>query len=435
MDSELHLRAALSTRAEVAKRARKAFRENLLLALDTLRTHKFRSLLTILGVLIGTMTVIAVASIIAGLDRQVVEIAEQFGTRTIWVMKMDFSVGRMTREERMRKPLTFEDAMAIREQCPSVEEVSAVLFKELHDFGPPPTSVKYKGQEMLDAQFAGATPEHMRLVNASIADGRFFTQTDDLHRRDVAVIGDAVSERFFANEDPIGKSILVDGHAVEVIGVFTKFKGLLGDNSDDRSVMVPYQTFKKFQPMAKENFLIVLAYPGRVGDAMEEMRGLLRRRRHVKLEDPDSFGFGTAELIVRQLRDIMSTVVLVTVVISSVGLLVGGIGVMNIMLVSVTERTREIGVRKAIGARRSDITWQFLLEAMTLTGLGGVLGILAGITISMLVRTFVPSLPSSVPLWSVAAGFAVAVSVGLFFGIWPALKASRLDPIVALRYE
>ncbi len=436
MESKPHSFPALSARAELATRARKAFRENLLLALDTLRKHKFRSALTVLGVLIGTMTVIAVASIIAGLDRQVVEIAEQFGTRTIWVYKMQMAVGhRMTREERLRKPLTFDDAMSIREQCPSVEEVSVVLFKEMGEFGPPPTTVKYQGREMLDAQFMGATPEHIRLVNASIADGRFFTQTDNLHRRDVAVIGEAVSQRFFSNEDPIGKTILVDGHAVQVIGVFTKFKEFLGDNQDDRTVMIPYQTFGKFQPMARENFITVLAYPNRVADAMDEMQGLLRRRRNVKLEEPDSFGFGTSELLVRQFRDIMSTVVLVTVVISSVGLLVGGIGVMNIMLVSVTERTREIGVRKAIGARRSDITWQFLLEAMTLTGLGGILGILAGVTISLLVRTFVPSLPSSVPLWSVAAGFAVAVSVGLFFGIWPALKASRLDPIVALRYE
>jgi ABC-type antimicrobial peptide transport system permease subunit len=436
MATKPHPLTALSTRAELATRARKAFRENLMLALDTLRTHKFRSFLTVLGVLIGTMTVIAVASIIAGLDRQVVEIAEQFGTRTVWVYKIQFSVGhRMTREERLRKPLTIDDAVAIREQCPSVEEVSAVLFKDMGDFGLPPTSVKYQGREMADAQFMGATPEHIRLVNASIADGRFFNQTDNLHRRDVAVIGEAISQRLFPNEDPIGKTILVDGHGVEVIGVFTKFKEFLGDNSDDKNIMVPYLTFKKLQPNAKENFITVMASPGRVGDAMEEMRGLLRRRRNVKIDEPDSFGFGTAEMLVRQFRDIMSTVVLVTVVISSVGLLVGGIGVMNIMLVSVTERTREIGVRKAIGARRSDITWQFLLEAMTLTGLGGVLGIVAGVTISMLVRTFVPSLPSSVPLWSVAAGFGVAVSVGLFFGIWPALKASRLDPIVALRYE
>jgi putative ABC transport system permease protein len=426
----------LSRSAAIAAGARKAFRENLSLALDTLWTHKFRSLLTILGVLIGTMTVIAVASIIAGLDRQVVEIAEQFGTRNIWVFKIEFQIGhRLTREERLRKPLTFEDAMAIRTQCPSVEEVSVVLFKEIGEFGLPPTTVKYMGKEMLDAQFMGATPEHIRLINATLEDGRFFTQPDELHRRDVAVIGDAVVQRFFVNEDPIGKTILVDGHAVQVVGVFGKFKEFLGDNQDDRTVMVPYSTFKKFQPMARENFINVMAAPGKVAEAIDEMRGLLRRRRNDKPSDPDSFGFGTAETFVRQFREIMRTVVLVTVVISSVGLLVGGIGVMNIMLVSVTERTREIGVRKAIGARRSDITWQFLLEAMTLTGLGGLLGILAGVTLSFLVRTFVPSLPSTVPLWSVGAGFAVAVSIGLFFGIWPALKASRLDPIVALRYE
>jgi len=436
MTTDAQSHGGLSARAELAARARKAVRENLLLALDTLRTHKFRSLLTILGVLIGTMTVIAVASIIAGLDRQVVDIAEQFGTRTIWVYKLQFAVAhRMSREERLRKPLTYEDAMAIKELCPSVEAISVVMFKDMGNFGLSPTSIKYQGREMVDGQFMGATPDHIRLVNASLADGRFFTQTDNLHRREVAVIGEAVSDRLFPNEDPIGKVILVDGHGVEVVGVFDKFKEFLGDNSDDRTVMVPYQTFKKFQPLAKENFITVLAYPGRVGDAIDEMRGLLRRRRHVKLEDPDSFGFGTADMLVRQFRDIMSTVVLVTVVISSVGLLVGGIGVMNIMLVSVTERTREIGVRKAIGARRSDITWQFLLEAMTLTGVGGILGILAGATISLLVRTFVPSLPSNVPAWSVAVGFAVAVSIGLFFGMWPALKASRLDPIVALRHE
>ena len=427
---------ALSTRALIAAGARRAFRENLLLAVDTLWTHKFRSLLTILGVLIGTMTVISVASIIAGLDRQVVDLAEQFGTRTIWVYKLEFTIARrMTREERLRKPLTYDDGMAIREQCPSVEEVSIAIFKEMGEFGPPPTTVKYQGKEMADAQFMGVTPEHLRLVNATLADGRFFTQPDEIHRRDVAVIGDAVVQRFFDHEDPLGKTLLVDGHALEVIGVFDKFKGVLGDNQDDRSVMVPYSTFKKLQPNARENFITVLAYPGKVDQAMDEIRGLLRRRRHVAASDPDSFGFGTAESFVRQFRDIMSTVVLVTVVISSIGLLVGGIGVMNIMLVSVTERTREIGVRKAIGARRSDITWQFLLEAMTLTGIGGLLGIFTGLTISLLIRTFVPSLPSTVPLWSIAAGFAVAVSIGLFFGIWPAMKASRLDPIVALRYE
>jgi putative ABC transport system permease protein len=420
----------------IATAQRHSVRENLLLALDTLRTHKFRSFLTVLGVLIGTATVIGVASIFQGLDREVVDLANQFGTRTIWVYKLQIGFAhRLTREERLRKPLTYEDAMAIRDECPSVEEVSVMLFGEITQIGLTPTSVKYKGKEMVDAQFSGATPQHIRLVNATLTDGRFYSEADDLHRRDVAVIGDEVVKRFFEHEDPLGKSILVDGRSFEVIGVFGKFKEFLGDNSDDRSILIPYWTYKKLHPDAKENFISVLAYPGKVSQALDELTGLLRRRRHVKPSEPDSFGMATAESLVREFRALMSTVVLVTVVISSIGLLVGGIGVMNIMLVSVTERTREIGVRKAIGARRRDITWQFLFEAMTLTAVGGVLGILLGCTSSLLIRTFVPQLPSTVPLWSVVAGFAVAVSIGLLFGMWPAIKASRLDPIVALRYE
>jgi putative ABC transport system permease protein len=420
----------------IATVQRHSVRENLLLALDTLRTHKFRSFLTVLGVLIGTATVIGVASIFQGLDREVVDLANQFGTRTIWVYKLQIGFAhRLTREERLRKPLTYEDAMAIRDECPSVEEVSVMLFGEITQIGLTPTSVKYKGKEMVDAQFSGVTPQHIRLVNATLTDGRFYSEADDLHRRDVAVIGDEVVKRFFEHEDPLGKSILVDGRAFEVIGVFGKFKEFLGDNSDDRSILIPYWTYKKLHPDAKENFISVLAYPGKVSQALDELTGLLRRRRHVKPSEPDSFGMATAESLVREFRALMSTVVLVTVVISSIGLLVGGIGVMNIMLVSVTERTREIGVRKAIGARRRDITWQFLFEAMTLTAVGGVLGILLGCTSSLLIRTFVPQLPSTVPLWSVVAGFAVAVSIGLLFGMWPAIKASRLDPIVALRYE
>jgi putative ABC transport system permease protein len=420
----------------IATVQRHSVRENLLLALDTLRTHKFRSFLTVLGVLIGTATVIGVASIFQGLDREVVDLANQFGTRTIWVYKLQIGFAhRLTREERLRKPLTYEDAMAIRDECPSVEAVSVMLFGEITQIGLTPTSVKYKGKEMVDAQFSGVTPQHIRLVNATLTDGRFYSEADDLHRRDVAVIGDEVVKRFFEHEDPLGKSILVDGRAFEVIGVFGKFKEFLGDNSDDRSILIPYWTYKKLHPDAKENFISVLAYPGKVSQALDELTGLLRRRRHVKPSEPDSFGMATAESLVREFRALMSTVVLVTVVISSIGLLVGGIGVMNIMLVSVTERTREIGVRKAIGARRRDITWQFLFEAMTLTAVGGVLGILLGCTSSLLIRTFVPQLPSTVPLWSVVAGFAVAVSIGLLFGMWPAIKASRLDPIVALRYE
>ncbi|SRR5579883_145923 len=415
---------------------RQSIREDLWLALDTLRTHKFRSFLTLLGVLIGTTTVIAVTSIIAGLDKQLVDVAQQFGTRTLWVYKLQIgTVRRLTREERLRKPLSYEDAMAIRQQSPSTETVSVELFREMTDYGLPPVTARYRGQDMLDAMFVGVTADHLRLIHATIRDGRFLTDADDLHRRDVAVIGDAVRERFFAHADAVGKTILVDGRNLEVVGVLTKFKSFLGNNDDDRSILIPYHSYQKLYPDARDNFICVLARPGKMDQARDEVTEILRRRRHVRPSEPDNFGIASAESLIGQFREIIGTVALVMVVVSSIGLLVGGIGVMNIMLVSVTERTREIGVRKAVGARRRDIAWQFLAEAMTLTAAGGVIGVLVGWLLSFGIRTFVPSLPSTVPAWSVIAGFTVATSVGLFFGLWPAVKAARLDPIAALRYE
>ncbi len=405
-------------------------RENLLLALDTLRSHKFRAFLTILGVLIGTATVIDVASIFKGLDQQIVEMAQGFGTRTLYIYKFQPGIHfNLTREQRMRKPLTYDQGMAIQ-QLPAVESVSV----ETASWGPAVTA-KYKGLQMVDAELQGNTAEDFRITNSILKDGRLFTDIDDLHRRDVAVIGADVVERLFLNEDPIGKEINVDGNTFQVIGTLEKRKAFLGDNGDDKVIFVPYFTYMKLYPSTKENFLTALAFPGLINQATDEITGLLRRLRNDKLSAPDSFGIATADTFIKQFRDMMGMVVLVAVVISSIGLMVGGIGVMNIMLVSVTERTREIGVRKAIGARSSDITWQFLLEAMSLTGAGGVMGILAGYTISFLIRTLVPTLPSTVPMWSVVTGFVVSVAIGLFFGLWPAMKAARLDPIVALRYE
>ena len=409
---------------------RQFIRENLLLALDTLRTHKFRAFLTILGVLIGTATVIGVASIFKGLDQQLVDMAQGYGTRTLYIYKFQPGIHfNLSREERLRKPITYEQGIALQ-QLPSVEAAAV----ETASWGPA-TTAKYKGLQMVDAQLQGETADDFRITNAVLKDGRLFTDIDDLHRRDVAVIGADVVERLFLNQDPVGKELNVDGNTFQVIGTLEKRKAFLGDNGDDKVIVVPYFTYMKLYPSTKENFVTALALPGRTSQATDEITGLLRRLRNDKPLAPDSFGIATADTFIKQFRDMMSTVVLVTIVISSIGLMVGGIGVMNIMLVSVTERTREIGVRKAIGARRSDITWQFLLEAMSLTGAGGIMGILSGYTLSFLIRTLVPTLPSTVPVWSVVSGFVVSVAIGLFFGLWPAVKASRLDPIVALRYE
>jgi putative ABC transport system permease protein len=413
---------------------RQNVRENLLLALDTLRNHKFRSFLTVLGVLIGTTTVILVASLIQGLDQQIAETAHNFGTRTIFIYKLAPFVFRPSREERLRKSLTLDDAQALRAECPDVEDASAEIFN-WQPPAPPLVTFKYKGQDIVDGQLFGATANDFAITGADLADGRLFTDVDDRHRRDVAVIGSEVVKRFFASEDPIGKAVLLDGHNFTVIGTLAQRKQFLGSADNDTVAAIPYWTYKKYYPQIRDNWVNALAVPGRMDQAIDEVRATLRRRRHVKPSEPDNFSVSTADSIVQQFKQIISTVAVVMVVLSSIGLLVGGIGVMNIMLVSVTERTREIGVRKAIGARRSDIAWQFLLEAMTLTGAGGLMGIFIGWLLSTTIRAIIPNMPTTVPFWSVVAGFMVAVSVGLFFGLWPALKAARLDPITALRYE
>ena len=413
---------------------RHSIRENLWLALDTLRSHKFRAFLTVLGVLLGTTTVILVASLIQGLDKQLQDAAASIGNRTITVFKLAAFDFNPTREERLRKPLTYEDGEAVQAECSDVDEVGVEIINWVPP-APPFVIGRYKGQEIVNLEMVGWTPNDSSIINLDLGDGRLFTDAENLHRRDVAVIGDEVRKRFFQNEDPIGKSIVIDGHLFEVVGAFARRKEVLGNTQGDTIAVIPYLTFRKYYPSVKDNILIARALPGRLAQAQDEIKGVLRRRRHVKPADPDNFSITTADSVVQQFKEITGTVALVMVVLSSIGLLVGGIGVMNIMLVSVTERTREIGVRKAIGARRSDITWQFLLEAMTLTGAGGLIGISIGWLFSFIVRSLFPSMPTTVPVWSIIAGFVVSVSVGLFFGMWPAVKASRLDPIVALRYE
>ncbi len=407
-----------------------AFRAAASMALGTIWEHKLRSLLTVLGVIIGTSTIIGVGSIITGMDSAIANIMRSFGTDTLIVFK--FKVGvrfNLTPEERQRKPLTFENARAIAERCPSVAHVSPYLF--------PMQGIqraKYRGAEAYNIELGGTEEGYASGGTAELMYGRFFTDADNRFRRPVAVLGEDVYKALFSSGDPTGKTIEVAGRQLEVIGVM-KRPAASFPGQEDMRVLLPYFTMRKFFPQAEENMLIVVAHPGKLAQARDEVTAVLRIERRVPHDKPDNFSISTAEQVIQEFRELMSTTALVMVVLSSIGLLVGGIGVMNIMLVSVTERTREIGVRKAVGARRVDIVTQFLTEAVVLTGLGGLLGMAFGWLISVSARVAFPTLPTTVPLWAAALGVIVSVGVGLFFGIWPAGKAARLDPVEALRYE
>lgn len=400
------------------------------MALTTIWQHKPRSLLTVLGVIIGTSTIIGVGSIITGMDSAIANILRSFGTNTLVVFK--FKVGirfHLSPEERQRKPLTYENALAIAERCPSVQHVSPFLlpFGGIH-------RAKFKGNDVYNVELGGTEEAYIEGGVEEMLYGRFFTNAEGLRRRPVTVLGEDVYNALFSNVDPVGKWIEVDGQMVEVLGVL-KRPSISFPGSQDMRVLFPYWTMKKMFPGARENMLVIVVRDGRLAQAHDEVTAVLRLERRVPHNEPDSFAISTAEQMVDEFREVMSTTALVMVVLSSIGLLVGGIGVMNIMLVSVTERTREIGIRKAVGARRTDVVAQFLTEAVVLTGLGGLLGMGLGWLISVVAGTVFSSLPTSVPLWAAALGVFVSVGVGLFFGIWPASKAARLDPVAALRYE
>jgi putative ABC transport system permease protein len=415
-------------------------RENAQMALSTLRENKMRAFLTVLGVVIGITALLSVVSILVGVYNNVNAYLTDYGPETLFIFRFDPGIhtGRLTPEERDRKPLTFEDAEAIEQFCPAVRAVTASVYPRFVEDGPQrgPVTARYKSKEVSGVDYNGTLPSTEEVFNSRPQRGRFFSDAENLHRVDVALIGWDVAKTLYPDVDPLGKPIMIAGVSYEVIGVLEPRKGgFVKDQSADKSVLVPYRTYRKHNPEDDENFIGAKAYAGQMAEAEDQIRAVLRRRRNVAYNKTDNFGISSAQQIADQFRQITASVALLISVISSIGLLVGGVGVMNIMLMSVTQRTREIGVRKAIGARRGDITWQFLTEAMVLTGAGGVIGVLLGGAISLLINFAVPSLPSSVPLWSIILAVAVSTSVGLFFGMYPAVKAARLDPVEALRYE
>jgi len=413
--------------------------ENAKMALATLHENKLRSFLTVLGVVIGITALITVASILVGFYADVRTYLDAYGANTIWVFKVapGVSTGRLTAEERNRKPLSYDDAQAIREQCPAVQQVSVSVLKRVYDLTHQPfITARYKDKEVSGLDYSGSDINYPDVYNVRPYVGRYFTEAEDLHAADVAVIGYDLGKAFFPDESPLDKIISVEGFPYRVIGVFEHRKGQLFQNPPaEKQVLVPYHTYHKHHPADDEHFIGAVAFPGRMAEAEDEIRAVLRRRRHVPYSAPENFGLSTAQEVAAQFKQITGSVALLTAVVSSIGLLVGGVGVMNIMLMSVTQRTREIGVRKAMGARRRDVTWQFLTEAVVLTGVGGAIGVLLGIVSSVLINVFFPRVPSSVPMWAVLSAVLVSMSVGLFFGIYPAVKAARLDPVEALRYE
>jgi putative ABC transport system permease protein len=421
------------------KLLRNDFLENLRMALDTLRQHKLRSLLTVLGVVIGTMTVIVIAAFVSGIDARVSKEIESFGTNSIYIYRFDPGFNfNPTQEERMRKPLTYEDTLAIQNECPSVA-YSAAFMSPVDFFGGPFTqrvNVRYQTIEMTNAAVQGASPTYFKMGVTNIGEGRYFTDEENARHASVVVIGRDVANTLFPFSNAVDQNVTINGRAYQVVGVLAErdvfLVGAEDPNNENKAVYMPYLTLRKLYPDVDDNFVMAQARPGRMHDAVEEIRDLLRRRRKVSFDKPDNFGISTSDQIITQFQAITGGVFALMVAISSVGLLIGGIGVMNIMLVSVTERTREIGVRKAIGARRLDIIVQFLIEAATLTGMGGLLGILAGSGIALLIKTI---MPTYIPTWAPIVGFAVSVGLGLVFGLWPAWKAARLDPIEALRFE
>jgi putative ABC transport system permease protein len=410
--------------------------ENLKMALDTLRSNKVRSCLSVLGVVIGVWTVMAIASIISGIDYAVTKQIESFGTNSIFVTKFKSGVrfGPPTREERMRKALTYDDAIAIG-QLPTVS-VGIPTLNITNDYFGRKLEVKGGGKQSAAIALQGVVPEYEQAGIWVISAGRFFTKQENDSRDEVCVVGASVADQFFPYGSPLDKFLTVGGREFRVVGVLEKreqlFGGGGGNNDQNNIIFMPFTVAHKLKPNAEDIYILAVAKPGMLTKAFDDVTNLLRVRRQVPFNKENDFGISTADSIIETFRSITFGVALAMVAISSVGLMVGGIGVMNIMLVSVTERTREIGIRKALGGRRRDILWQFLIEAMTLTATGGLVGLIFGWLTTLLIRLVVPSY---VPIWAPIAGFVSSVGIGLIFGLWPAWKAARLDPIVALRYE
>jgi putative ABC transport system permease protein len=424
----------------VLRALRRGFGENVRFALLAVRTHKLRASLTVLGIVVGVATVIAMVSIVTGFNNNMVRNFQSFGASLVMFQKYEprFGPGGPTPEGEMRrKELTLEDAAALRE-IPEMRAVSPQRYlwnnSDYH--------LKHRDLEARSPRVFGVMEEYPTATNRVVSLGRFLTPTEIDHGTDVMVIGEDIREKLFPREDPISKKVTLGHDSYIVVGVFEK-KGKMFGDSQDNFVVIPITTFDKRFPFVKAGAsdgdalrIATVPYtPEQVPIIIEKARTILRTRRHVRFDKPDDFGIVTPDKMIESFQGITRGITLAMVFIAFVSLLIGGVGVMNIMLVSVTERTREIGVRKAVGAFRRDIVLQFLTEATTLSLIGGAIGVVVGIAVPALVKKAFDALPAETPVWAIVVGLVVSMSVGIFFGLYPAVKASRLDPIEALRYE
>jgi putative ABC transport system permease protein len=409
-------------------------KEIFMMALDSIKLNKLRSSLTILGIVIGVLTIVGMVAVIEGINASFAKQLEAMGSNVLFVSRFEpgIHLGRMPEEMRLRKKIEFTDAAALERSCPSVAAATPQVsyFRFL-----PPVRAKYMANELDNPQVIGASHKYLQIYEEyTVETGRFFTEAENLNKREVCVIGAEIVDALFPNVNPLNKMIALEGKKLMVIGTLDR-KGKFLGQSRDNYLFLPTGTFRKFYPGYDEVILIIKLKPGAdVHAAKDEIINRMRLRRKVRANEKNNFTVFSQETVAGLYNQLTGAAFMVMIIISSIGLVVGGIGVMNIMLVSVKERTREIGLRKAIGARSSEIRRQFLYEAIMLTMTGGVIGVICGVLLSFLIRAL-SGLPISVNIGSIFAALAVSTSVGLFFGIYPASQAAKLCPVDALHYE